>query len=225
MWDLTWGAPVNQEDLLGTVLAFAVASVEGAKRLNARFDESELDDWIHAWCGVGALMGVDPENLLAPKSALLAAGEAPETVRTLNYAEARLLALQIGGRQFGPSQAGAYLGSLLLDELEWVTPGPASIGRALIRIASSDFIADCVAIPAAGNMEEIVHWISRRRDWLKPGTWLNRWAGRLVEHTICSEVALYTERGAPPVWAMSGPPATGECAVPEVADQIAQPTG
>ena len=61
-----WGAPINQHDMLATVLLFSVALVDGLRRLGYAVTAAEGEDVMHLWRYTGLLMGV--EEALLPRS-------------------------------------------------------------------------------------------------------------------------------------------------------------
>ncbi len=58
-----WGIPINQHDMLGTILMFSTAFLEGIEELGIRFNTQEANDYMHLWRYVGYIIGVDPELL------------------------------------------------------------------------------------------------------------------------------------------------------------------
>lgn len=66
-WDAAaWGEPINQHDMMGTLLLFSSVLVQGTRKLGCDVRDDEADDLIHLWRYVGHLIGVEPE--LAPAS-------------------------------------------------------------------------------------------------------------------------------------------------------------
>ncbi|MCC6644207.1 MAG: DUF2236 domain-containing protein [Polyangiaceae bacterium] len=55
-----WGEPINQADMVGTVIEFSLLVLEGARKMGFRFSERESSAVIHLWQYVGYLSGVDP---------------------------------------------------------------------------------------------------------------------------------------------------------------------
>ncbi len=53
-----FGVPINQEDMLGTVLGFSLLVIEGLERLGVPMAAGEADDFYHVWRVFGYLMGV-----------------------------------------------------------------------------------------------------------------------------------------------------------------------
>lgn len=105
-WSDDWGAPINQEDLAGTLLSFSLAVLDGLRRMGAPISRAEGDDYIFAWAEVGRLLGVD-ESLL-PNDEL----------------SATPLALRIGARQIRGTPEGAALTRQLLQAVESLFPLP-----------------------------------------------------------------------------------------------------
>jgi len=55
--------PINQEDLLGSLLTFSVVVVGAVRRLGFAVDARTADDYFHLWRGVGAMLGIAEELL------------------------------------------------------------------------------------------------------------------------------------------------------------------
>lgn len=63
-WDYgAWGHPINQHDMLATVLLFSTSWLSGIEAMGASVSEREAEDYIHLWAWGGQVMGVDPELL------------------------------------------------------------------------------------------------------------------------------------------------------------------
>jgi hypothetical protein len=58
-----WGVPINQHDMLATVLLFSVSLIDGLRTIGYGVTDSEAEDVIHLWRHVGLVMGVAPEVL------------------------------------------------------------------------------------------------------------------------------------------------------------------
>jgi hypothetical protein len=54
-----WGAPVNQHDMVGTILLFSVSMIDGLRKLGMRIERDEAESYVHLWRWVGRLIGVD----------------------------------------------------------------------------------------------------------------------------------------------------------------------
>jgi hypothetical protein len=98
-WDTTLGIPVNQEDLLGTLLTFTTVPFRVLQRQGLGYDDSGAAAYLHTWCVAGALLGIDPDLL------------------PLSLDEAWELEALIKRRQHRPSADAVMLGTSLRDAL------------------------------------------------------------------------------------------------------------
>jgi hypothetical protein len=105
-WSPSWGTPVNQEDMAGTLLSFSVAVLHCLKNMGARISREEADNYVYAWSAVGRLLGID-EALLA-----------------WNEDEALALATRIGGRQIRATPEGKLLAHQLMTAVATLFPIP-----------------------------------------------------------------------------------------------------
>jgi hypothetical protein len=131
-WDSpNLGIPINQEDLVGTLGAFAFYFMDGLRKLNVRFSISEADDYIHTWNVIGHIMGI--QRPLFPQ----------------NFAEATYLAGRINERHFMASPEGQVMQEALTDWLQSIIPGTAFDGFAiaLTRHFLGEERANIVRIP------------------------------------------------------------------------------
>lgn len=62
-----WGLPINQHDMLATILLFSSVFLEGIRRFGVDVTTEEEEDYIALWCWVGVVMGVRAD--LLPRSA------------------------------------------------------------------------------------------------------------------------------------------------------------
>lgn len=113
-WDLeTDGVPINQEDMLATVLLFSVAALDALDRMGIPYSPEQADAYVHVWCVAGAMMGVGS-----------AADQTPgiEPLLPIGYAEARALGFHIESRHREASAEGRQLAAALIDHAEDLTP-------------------------------------------------------------------------------------------------------
>lgn len=59
----TYGVPINQEDMLGTILGFSLLVVDGLKVLGVPFSPQEAEDYYHVWRVYGHLAGIQRDGL------------------------------------------------------------------------------------------------------------------------------------------------------------------
>lgn len=63
-----WGEPINQYDMVGTILMFSLVLIDGLREMGATVTADEEADVLHLWRTVGHVMGVDPELLPATRA-------------------------------------------------------------------------------------------------------------------------------------------------------------
>jgi hypothetical protein len=91
-----WGVPINQQDMLATVLQFSVAYAHGVEALGLLLSRREKDALMHLWRYVGYVMGVRQELL------------------PLSFDEARSLYRLVAMTQAGPDDDSRALMKALL---------------------------------------------------------------------------------------------------------------
>jgi hypothetical protein len=123
-----FGRPINQEDMVYTLLTFSYVVINGFAGMGYRMTDGEREGYIHCWNVVGSLMGIREELLPA------------------SYADARELFDAIRKRQHGQSDAGRKLTAALLKALQDALPGehhdplPAALTRRLIGHETADLL-------------------------------------------------------------------------------------
>lgn len=129
-WDLAWGRPINQEDMAITLMTFAISPLDSLERFGVRVDADDAEAYLHAWCVVGHLLGIDADLL-------------PESV-----ADGRRLHDRILMRQAGASEAGTVLTAALVDFAEETLPGARldDTPELLIRYLAGDRLADLLEV-------------------------------------------------------------------------------
>jgi hypothetical protein len=139
-WDrASWAEPINQHDMLATVLLFSEVYVEGLRLLGFRVSEQEAEDWLHLWCLVGRLMGT--EEALLPR----------------DYAQAQRQRELIQGTQGEPDEDSRSLAAALLGQppehaSAWtrrIDPLRLGLLRGMSRQLIGDDVADSLGIPRA----------------------------------------------------------------------------
>jgi hypothetical protein len=146
-WDSSWGHPVNQEDLAGTLTSFSVVVPLGLQRLGIDLPDRDRDDFFHIWRVIGHILGID------------------QHLNPADFEAALALKDEILRRQQAPSEAGRALTKALLDFIRETVPGSefVSLGPTLIRHLVGDYQADLVDVP--------------QRDWTSLVTSLGLSAG------------------------------------------------
>lgn len=130
-WNPEWGAPINQHDMLATVLLFSYAWQEGLITLGLSPTDRELEDHTALWRYIGYLMGVDQELLPADRDEAeryadfieLTQGRPDDDARELTRAFLETEPPEEADTDAGPSPAVAYaltrtlLGDSMADDL------------------------------------------------------------------------------------------------------------
>ena len=157
------GQPVNQEDLLGTILAFSVVAYRSMRRLGVRISLADVPvaDNFYTWLVVGDLLGVDPSVL-----------------QQLDLGLAEELKLAIRDDQYGCSEEGTRLAAHLLATLEdqmpiffrklprtliWHCTRPERVPQilGLPRPAWWGFVLRWVDVEAEGPLSRLSSWLTR----------------------------------------------------------------
>jgi hypothetical protein len=173
-WDPSFGTPVNQEDLAGTLTVFSYVVLDGLKRLGISIADEDREAYVHSWGAVARIMGLRDE--LVPAS----------------FAESKQLAEIIFERQIAPSPEGVAMARSLVDGLQTILPHalhgmPASLVHffldddpfthqnvaAMLEVAPADWTESVAKI--VGAVGELVERISTD---LEPSARVIRFASR-----------------------------------------------
>ncbi len=139
-WDMKWGLPINQEDLMGTNIAFSFIVLRGLRKLGKKFSQQEAEEYLHLWYVVGQLLGIDKKIL-------------PQTMK-----EAILLDQNTQKRHFRPSHEGQVLTATLLSHFDKILPSivPRSYIHSYMRFLMGDKVSDIIGVPAANWTKYLV---------------------------------------------------------------------
>ena len=140
-----FGAPINQEDMVYTLMTFSYVVIEGYRHLGVPMNATARNAYVHCWNVVGSLMGIREELLPA------------------DFEASRELFDRIQQRQHGESDAGRKLTRALLGVLEAPMPRvlkalPAVLTRELVGHESADALGIAVAPP----LDRVVAWVALR---------------------------------------------------------------
>jgi ER-bound oxygenase mpaB/B'/Rubber oxygenase, catalytic domain len=122
----TFGLPINQEDMVYTLMTFSYVVIEGFGTMGYQMTDRQREGYIHCWNVVGYLMGIREELLPA------------------SFADAKELFEAIQQRQHGQSDAGQKLTAALLEAVQDAVPGDhhdplvAALARKLVGDATAD---------------------------------------------------------------------------------------
>lgn len=124
------GAPINQEDLAGTLMTFSVVTFDAIHRLGVEVTEEEGDDWMHLWAVIGHFLGVD--RSLVPTG----------------IEDARALMDAIRERQWAESPQGRKLSAALVAMMqEFFTRNHfKGLTPTLVRFLAGDQCADVIGV-------------------------------------------------------------------------------
>lgn len=140
-----WAHPINQHDMLATILLFSNVFVDGVRRFGVHVTPDEADDYQHLFRWVGELIGVEPALLPA------------------TYAEATRLAEFIHLTQGEPDDDSRALVAALLERPLRGASAPGEVKRAerqvavatgLCRSLIGDELADKLGLRRDGHR----HW-------------------------------------------------------------------
>ena len=150
-WDENWGIPVNQEDLIGTNLAFSLMVMRGMEKLN-QFPGKEIHESVlHYWKIVGYYLGIETDFL-------------PETSK-----EAFELEKLIRKRNVKSSEAGSILIQSLLNYYISVIPDPsmAKLSETLVAFFVGKEIADVLGIQEKVSLPDGAFGLILKLNFLK----------------------------------------------------------
>ena len=168
------GLPINQQDMLGTQLAFTIAAFDGIARLGYRMTKRDKRAYLHLWSVVGHYLGI------------------AEAGRCADLAVAKQLTRRLEVSLIEASPWGTVLMHTLLADMSARMPGPLrTLPAALVRRLAGAAVADLLAVPrsrwtAAVAVAVNVNWFVSRvtvgRLALRLPSWL---LGRvLIERSI-----------------------------------------
>ena len=134
-----FGRPINQEDMVYTLMTFSYVVIDGFKTMGHAMTEAQREGYIHCWNVVGYLMGIR-EDLLPAR-----------------YADAKELFEAIQRRQHGESPAGQKLTAALLKAVEDSIPGSHHdpLVATLTRRLVGDATADSLGIARASGLSRL----------------------------------------------------------------------
>jgi ER-bound oxygenase mpaB/B'/Rubber oxygenase, catalytic domain len=104
-WKASFGLPVNQEDLAGTLMSFSWIALDGLDKLGVEVTPAEREAFLHCWLVIGHLLGIQPELL------------------PTDVASAKALAEAVAAHEFGPCPEGQALTTALVDMMASTLPG------------------------------------------------------------------------------------------------------
>lgn len=136
---------INQEDLLGTLTCFSVVVLRSLEGLGVRVSCRESQDYLHLWCVVGAMSGLEPALL-------------PRSVE-----EAEAIEQNIRARHARASRHGTELTRVLVDGIERHVPMAKVAGLAprLMRHLLGEPMGDVLGLPRAMPLRRLAGALPR----------------------------------------------------------------
>jgi hypothetical protein len=168
-WDASFGVPINQEDLAGTLLTFSFLAVDGLRKLGANISTEAAQAYLGTWCGIGSLMGVVPEMI-------------PH-----NLEDGARLRDQIRRRQFVPSNEGREMTQALIETLQKNSPPLLEgIPTGLMRLFMEREIADYLGIPDSRLQEHLAEALVEFAKFVDRDLETSHWQAMIFRHHILS---------------------------------------
>jgi ER-bound oxygenase mpaB/B'/Rubber oxygenase, catalytic domain len=139
-WKPEWDKPINQEDMVGTLLSFSWSTLDGLRRLGYGITDDEAEGYLHCWKVTGHILGIRPE--LFPN----------------DYADAEALARRIQQRQYGACEEGRMMTAALVGMMQHYIPGNALDGLppVLIRYFLGDSVAGILGVEAGDATRALI---------------------------------------------------------------------
>ena len=150
-WNPDWGLPINQEDMIGTNLAFSLLVMRGMEKLN-RFPGLDTHEAVlHYWKIIGHYLGIDIAFW-------------PETAK-----ESFELEKLIRKRHVRPSEAGNTLIKSLLGFYEKSIPDPAmsALSETLVAYFVGKEVAEVLGIQEKTKLPKSVYALVLDLNFLK----------------------------------------------------------
>lgn len=149
-WDLSWGIPINQEDMLGTNLSFSIIVLRGLSKFGLKVDSVYEKAYYHHWAVVGFLLGIHPDLLV------------------LDVSKAQRADRLISKRQFRSSEIGQQLTASLSSSYQKITNSEfvSEYFSAQSRMFLGDKHADFLGIPVSKYSKELFKTINSTTSFL-----------------------------------------------------------
>ncbi|MCA9720134.1 MAG: DUF2236 domain-containing protein, partial [Myxococcales bacterium] len=133
-----WGAPINQHDMMATILLFSQVFIDGLRILGLRVDPREADDYVHLWRYVGWLIGVEPELLPACER---------ESQRLLEFVRVTQGTPDDDSRALTDALLQVPMTQARDDAQRRLAARLIRFNKSLCRVLIGDELADAVALP------------------------------------------------------------------------------
>jgi hypothetical protein len=178
-WATSWGRPVNQEDLAGTMATFSTVVLTALRRSGVELDAVAEEDFVHLWAVIGHLLGIHDE--LLPRD-LAAAEELQRAIFT---------------RQQESSAVGRDLTTTLLGLLHDRVPRfIVALAPAMARRYMGDGVADMVGVPKSRIAKPIL-WllVIFTRLTTRPDAQVPRWVSDRIGRRLMEGLLIASRHG------------------------------
>jgi hypothetical protein len=167
-WHPSWGTPISQVELVGTMMSFSVTVIQALERSGMLLDADEKENYLHLWKVVGSMLGIRDE--LMPKS----------------YADAANLMATCELLFIESSPTGRILADVLLRFLNTHSGGMMpNLINDMIRHAVGKYTADSLGLPEWSWSRFILRF--QKAAWLLE-SWLDH------DIPIISNISRYAEK-------------------------------
>jgi hypothetical protein len=180
-WDPeTYGVPINQEDLAGTLMSFGVVIIDGLAQLGVTLSPEQRDAYLHLWRVVGSMMGIDADLLSEDET------------------ECRALMQAILDQQSGPSMEGTELTEACIELMNaQLIAGPLKrLTPYFVRFFVGDHYADMLSVPVVdvdnSFIINAVQWFDQSVRGLDDRNVLMAAMGRAFSHGMIERIMAYT---------------------------------
>jgi len=179
VWYAPSGTPLNQEDLLGTLLTFTTVVFDALDRQGIGYEPADADAYLHRWCVVGELLGIQPGLL------------------PLDLDEARALQTLIEERQQRPNLDAPLLGQHLVGALRDSVriPGLRGLPATLIRWFCGDPIAKINGIHGSGWTALLFDPLQRLMQLFRGVQRHNKLVRVLIRHLTAAILRHFVDQG------------------------------
>lgn len=152
-----WGEPINQHDMLATILLFSAAVVDGLRMLGYTMSDRDAEDLVHLWRWAGVVIGVEEQLLPTRFAAALdlahairdTQGPPDDDGRALVAAlfASRAEVLASARTRSGPTNLGAGDAGKPAALDRWIAQRRVGVMQGMCRLLIGDQLADALAIP------------------------------------------------------------------------------
>ncbi|RYE72810.1 MAG: DUF2236 domain-containing protein [Oxalobacteraceae bacterium] len=180
-WDIaTYGVPINQQDMVGTLLSFGVVIIDGLEQLGITLTPEEREAYLHLWYVVGAMMGID-EDLLSE-----------------DEAACRYLMNAILAQQSAPSVEGTELTQACIELMrDRLIVGPLQrLTPSFVRFFVGDHYADMLKVENVDTSDSVLmnaaQWVDRKVRETGEQNVLIGAMGRAFSHGMISRIIAFS---------------------------------